>query len=246
MTNCLDKKDTLFKEKRATVTPFSFDAAVASVFDDMIRRSVPGYEEVIARESQLAAAHYIPGTHIYDLGCSNGNLEAAMAREPALRDAVIVSVDNAPAMLQSLVKRVLKDPAMRIYPLCMDIGDVPIRNASVVVINYTLQFIPPSVREDLLADIFEGMVPGGILLMAEKTDHANPDMSRLQQDFYYRFKKENGYSELEISQKREALENVLLPETVAAHLERLRRIGFGPVDLWFQWFNFAAFIARKG
>jgi tRNA (cmo5U34)-methyltransferase len=155
-------------------------------------------------------------------------------------------VDNAPAMLQALVKRITKEPAMRICPLCMDIGDVPIRNASVVVINYTLQFFPLSIRDGLLAGIFEGMVPGGILLMAEKTDHAHPDMSRLQQDFYYRFKKENGYSELEISQKREALETVLVPETVAAHLARLRRIGFHPADLWFQWFNFAAFIARKG
>jgi len=245
MTHRSHKKDILFKKRRARVTPFSFDTAVASVFDDMIRRSVPGYEEVIAREAQLAATNYIPGTKVYDLGCSNGNLEAAMAREPQLHDAVIVAVDNAPAMLQFFASRALNTQAMRIYPLCMDICDVPIRNASVVVINFTLQFIRPPAREGLLAGIFDGMVPGGILLLAEKTDHTNPEMSRMQQDFYYRFKKENGYSELEISQKREALENVLVPETVETHLARLRRIGFGPADQWFQWFNFSAFIARK-
>jgi tRNA (cmo5U34)-methyltransferase len=123
-------KDTLFQEKRAAVAPLTFDAEVASVFDDMISRSVPGYEEVIAREAQLAAAHYISGTRIYDLGCSTGNLESALGREPSLRHAAVIAVDNAPAMLQAFAGRgPVAAVGPHIHPLCMDIRDVSIKNA---------------------------------------------------------------------------------------------------------------------
>lgn len=239
-------KDTLFQKERAIVDPFCFDAEVACVFDDMIRRSVPGYEDVIAREAQMAANHYIPGSLIYDLGCSTGNLEAALAIEPRLRNAGVIAADNAPAMLKAFAARnfpVAEGP--RIHPLCMDISDISIKNASVVVINYTIQFIKPSVRESLLTRIWKGLVPGGILLMAEKITHQQESLARLQEHFYYRFKRENGYSELEISQKRDALENVLIPDTVETHLARLNRIGFDGVEIWFKWFNFIALFAMK-
>lgn len=239
-------KDTLFQKKRERVTPFAFDAEVARVFDDMIRRSVPGYEDVIAREAQMAASHYIPGSRIYDLGCSTGNLEAALSSEPLLRNAAVIAVDNAPAMLKAFAVGITSmTGGPRIHPLCMDICDIRVENASVVVINFTLQFITPTARESLLTRIWDGLAPGGILLMAEKIIHPNESIARLHQCFYYRFKRENGYSELEISQKRDALEKVLIPDAVETHLARLSRIGFEAVDIWFKWFNFAAFIARK-
>lgn len=238
-------KDTLYRDKRARVCPFTFDDSVAGVFDDMIRRSVPGYGEVVVREAQLAAQHFRPGSRIYDLGCSSGNLEAAMALEPALSGAPVIAVDNAPAMLAKLVAKTAAAPGPRIHPLCMDVCEVAIADASVVVINYTLQFIAPSAREALLTRVYEGLSPGGILLLAEKIVHPLETMSLLQQAFYYRFKRENDYSDMEISQKREALENVLVPDTLETHLARLNRIGFEHVDVWFKWFNFAAVAALK-
>jgi len=240
-----DEKDTLFRTRRTVVTPFAFDAAVASVFDDMIRRSVPGYGEVIRREAQLAAAYYIPGTRIYDLGCSNGNLEKVLAREPSLESAVVIAVDSAPAMLQAFARREGSGAGPRICPLCMDIGHTRVRKASVVVINYTLQFIAPAARQDLLEAVFDGLVAGGILLLAEKITHPHAGLSALQQRFHHRFKGENGYSQLEISQKRDALENVLIPDTLETHVARLHRVGFDGVDVWHKWFNFAAIIAVK-
>jgi len=119
------------------------------------------------------------------------------------------------------------------------------QQASVVVINFTLQFIPPADRDALLQRIHAALIPGGALMFSEKIIHPDPRLSELQVDFYYRFKRENGYSELEISQKREALENVLVPETVAAHHERLRRCGFNDTDIWLKWFNFCSWICIK-
>jgi tRNA (cmo5U34)-methyltransferase len=242
-----NEKDKLYRKKRSAVVPFAFDDAVASVFDDMIHRSVPGYAEVIKQQARLAAGNYIPGTRIYDLGCSSGNLALAMAAEPALKNAIVCAVDNSLPMLKVFVERTVPGRrTLHLHPLCMDICDVPVKNASVVVVNYTLQFIAPQARDALLAGIYRGVVPGGILLVAEKTVHSDPDMARLEQDFYFRFKKENGYSQLEISQKRDALENVLIPDSRETHLSRLTDVGFESVAVWFQWFNFSAFLARKG
>ena len=133
----------------------------------------------------------------------------------------------------------------RISLVCGDILSIRIQNASVVALNYTLQFLPLDDRAALLRRIAAGLVPGGILLFCEKVIHGEPFLAELQQRFYHAYKREMGYSDLEISQKREALEKVLVPETVETHLRRLRETGFAAVDIWHKWFNFAAFIAVK-
>jgi tRNA (cmo5U34)-methyltransferase len=149
-------------------------------------------------------------------------------------------------MLKVFSERLATTPcAQRVTLRCEDIARTGIENASVVVLNFTLQFLPPEGRSDLIADIYKGMTRGGILLFSEKITHSHSSMAELQQELYYSFKRENGYSELEISQKREALDKVLIPETVEQHQQRLRQAGFGVIDLWQKWFNFAAWIAIK-
>lgn len=239
-------RDNLFNKPQKPITPFKFNARVAAVFDDMIRRSVPAYDEILRRQVQLIARFHRPGTRIYDLGCSTANLGLALCCHLPRTGFELVAVDSSGPMIERCRHRLKTVPRPeRMTLICDDIRKAEIQNASVVVLNYTLQFLPRTDRPGLLRRIAGGLVPGGVLLFCEKVLHSHPVLADLQQSFYHAYKRENGYSELEISQKREALEKVLIPETVENHLTRLGQAGFAPVDIWHKWFNFAAFIAIK-
>lgn len=239
-------KDDIYSTPRTLVPPFEFNARVAGVFDDMIHRSVPMYAEIVRRQAQMVKQNYRPGTRVYDLGCSTGNLAMDLCRRMPAGAFEMVAVDSSQAMLDIFQKRL--DAAGRsadITPLCDDIRQVDMQPAGAVVVNFTLQFIAPKDRDALLQRIYHTLLPGGMLLFSEKILHPNQKMSDLQVDFYHRFKRENGYSELEISQKREALENVLVPESIETHHARLRRCGFSGVDIWLKWFNFSSWVCLK-
>lgn len=239
-------KDKIYSQPQETVQPFEFNRQVVDVFDDMLGRSVPLYHESILRQAQLAAQFHQPGTCIYDLGCSNGNLGLALFREMGKCDFEMIAVDNSAPMLETYAQRLSEiDGRERVQLEENDIRKVKIENASVVIINLTLQFLPLEDREELIRKIYEGLVPGGILLLTEKIVHEQGTLKDLQVDFYYRFKAENGYSQMEISQKREALENVLVPETLEEHQQRMQRCGFSAIDTWLKWFNFASLLALK-
>lgn len=241
-----NNKDKLYALQRAPAD-FVFDENVARVFEDMINRSVPGYSTVISMIALLARQYCKPATNIYDLGCSLGAASLAIRSQIPRDDFNIIAVDNSPAMIESLRSR-LADPAPGCAVIqchCADIADFEISRASVVVLNFTLQFIPLSVREDLMRRIYQGLVPGGILILSEKIRFPDPDLDQLFVDCYHRFKEKMGYSKLEISQKRAALENVLIPEPINMHKERARKAGFKAVDVWFQCFNFASLVACK-
>jgi tRNA (cmo5U34)-methyltransferase len=239
-------KDTIFSRPWDKVAPFEFNAQVAAVFDDMLGRSVPFYRECIVRQAQLAARFFQDGTRIYDLGCSNGNLGLALCRQMGERDFAMIAVDSSQPMLDSYRQRLsTQDGGERIVLEQGDIRQTVMENASVVIVNLTLQFLPLTDRDSLVERIHRALVPGGILLLTEKVGHESAALSALEQEFYYRFKEENGYSRMEISQKREALETVLIPETLEAHQGRLSRAGFGPLEVWLKWFNFAALLAQK-
>lgn len=240
------RKDRLYSEQRDSVNPFVFDETVANVFDDMLNRSVPYYAETIHRLAQLVVRFYQPGSTIYDLGCSHGNLGLCVVKEMRGAPFQMVAVDNSRPMLKKYKKRLGSVSERNMIALmCNDIQEVDLENASVVVINLTLQFIPPHLRTDVIRSVYRALLPGGILLLTEKIVHHTAEFSQLQQEFYHRFKKENGYSDLEISQKRDALENVLIPDTVECHLDRLSAVGFSKIDIWQKWFNFASFICQK-
>lgn len=239
------KKDTLYALGMETITDFVFDEKVARVFDDMIRRSVPGYGTLLSMLPVIVRHFVTPGSRCYDLGCSQGACTLAMRHSLPCDDVVIHAVDNSPAMVEACRERVMQDHgAASVVIRCEDILDTPIDKASLVVMNFTLQFIPPQARAALIARIHNGLEAGGALLLSEKIrlpDENAECMTALHEEF----KRANGYSELEISQKRSALENVLVPERIESHRQRLREAGFAQVMVWFQCFNFASLLAIK-
>lgn len=240
-------RDRLYASALDEIVDFRFDEAVAGVFPDMIQRSVPGYATVISMIGTLAATHARPRSRCYDLGCSVGAATLAMCRSISAEECRIVAVDNAEAMVSRCrLNLAASDGAnVPVDLLCADIRDVAIEQASVVILNYTLQFIPPEQRDAIVARIHAGLQPGGVLLLAEKIHFADPDIDRTMIELHHAFKRANGYSELEISQKRNALENVLIPETLDVHMERLSRAGFSRPRVWFQCLNFVSLLAVK-
>jgi len=239
-------RDLIYRNPQDPVAPFEFNAAVANVFDDMIHRSVPMYGEIIRRQARIIEIAAPRNTRIYDLGSSTGNLALALCARMPAKAFELTSVDTSQPMLDISEKRLNAiDRSADVIHVNADIRRIAMESAGAVVANFTLQFLPPADRDALLEKIHRALVPGGIFLFSEKTVHPDPELADLQVDFYYRFKKENGYSELEISQKRDALEHVLIPETVAAHQERLRRCGFTVCDLWLKWFNFCSWICKR-
>lgn len=239
-----DSCDRLFATSGGDVAGFRFDESVAAVFSDMIERSVPGYETVIGMTGVLASRFAENGSRLYDLGCSLGAGALSMARAVAKRECRIVAVDNSPAMIRRLAGR-LEDapPPTPVETVLGDVCEVDIREASVVAVNYTLQFVPLERRAALVARIRRGMRPGGVLILSEKVCFEDEAMDALFIDLYHEFKRRRGYSDLEISRKRAALENVLVPESLDAHRRRLREAGFGRIEAWFQCFNFASLVA---
>ncbi len=238
------RRDLIYATQQEQETDFVFDQRVASVFSDMINRSVPGYATIIGMIGLLAARHAEEGSNLYDLGCSLGAASAAMQAAVDIADCHILAVDNAPAMLARAADKLSTAAEPPVEFICADVQDVLIRNASVVVLNFTLQFLPREQRLSLLGNIRQGMQQQGVLILSEKIAGANDQENALLVELHHAFKQANGYSELEISQKRSALENVLFPETIEVHKKRLQDAGFSRVDLWFQCFNFVSFVAR--
>jgi tRNA (cmo5U34)-methyltransferase len=230
--------------------PFRFNDSVARVFPDMLRRSVPGYEASIEAIGALAARYVRAGTNCYDLGCSLGAATLAMRQgidEPACR---IVAVDSAAAMIARCRDIIDEDDRQngretQVDLVENDIRNIEINNASMVVLNYTLQFIPTDDRDQLLARIHNGMNPGGLLVLSEKVADEDPDMEELLVELHHEHKRRNHYSALEVARKRAALENVLIPETVAKHRERLKHAGFARTAVWLRYFNFVSIIAIR-
>lgn len=240
------EKDNVFTQPLPGLSGFTFDERVAAVFPDMIKRSVPGYESIIAMTGTLAERYVQPGTRCYDLGCSLGASTLAMRHHIKQPDCRIVAVDNSQAMLARCQHVLANDNGnIPVDLVCANIQDIVIDNASLAVLNFTLQFIPVNERDTLLKNVCKGLAPNGVVVLSEKVVFDDETHNQLMIELHHNFKKANGYSELEISQKRTALENVLVPETLASHRQRLKKVGFSSVDVWFQCFNFASLIAIK-
>jgi tRNA (cmo5U34)-methyltransferase len=240
------KRDRLFAENLSKVEDFVFDQRVAEVFADMIRRSVPGYGTIISAIGAFAAERVTAGSQCYDLGCSLGAGALAIRHGAGDTPCRIFAVDNSLPMLEQARQFLDRDEAgANIDLICADIQDIRIEQASLVVLNFTLQFIPPEQRARLLGKIHAGMRPGGMLVLSEKIALSSSREQDLFTEMHHAFKRAQGYSELEISQKRTALENVLLPESLSVHVKRLRDAGFGQVESWFQCFNFISLLAIK-
>lgn len=241
-----DRKDSLYSDLLGNISDFSFDESVANVFPDMIKRSVPGYGAIISMIGLLAGRYAKKDSNCYDLGCSLGAATFAMRKQINQQGCRIISVDNSEAMASRCRGNIKKDASqVPVEVICEDIHKIDIANASVVVLNFTLQFIALELRQEIINKIYRGMLPGGILILSEKLAHQDQDIQNLFMDMHHEFKKANGYSELEISQKRSALEEVLIPEDIDKHRNRILASGFKSCDVWFQCFNFASLLALK-
>lgn len=237
--------DRLFATERHP-EEFRFDAAVARVFPDMIRRSVPGYTTIIPMIEVITGQYAQPGSRCYDLGCSLGASTLAMRHGIASADCTLVGVDNSPAMIERCQHYIaLDDAPLPVTLRCEDILTTELSDASVTTLNFTLQFVPPTERLGLLTRIASATRPGGVLILSEKLRFESDDEQAIQTTLHHEFKRANGYSDLEISQKRSAIENVLIPETLATHRARLLDAGFDQVVLWYQCFNFVSILALK-
>lgn len=246
MSKEFQQKDRLFTDIQFP-RDFVFDEKVASIFDDMINRSVPGYSTIITMIGVLAEHYYKENTHIYDLGCSLGGASFSILENFRDRSCSIIAIDNSAPMIERLEhkKRQYGKIADQIESRCENIKDSSILRASVVVLNFTLQFLAPDDRGCLIEKIYQGMRPGGILIISEKIVFSDDHLNNLLINSHHQFKENMGYSALEISRKRAALENVMIPETLAAHKQRIMRSGFSAFEVWFQCLNFASIIAIK-
>ncbi|MBB1267815.1 carboxy-S-adenosyl-L-methionine synthase CmoA [Shewanella sp. SR44-3] len=240
------KQDKIYATPAETISDFQFDSRVAGVFNDMIRRSVPGYNQIIATLGDFARRYVTPNSKVYDLGSSLGSATLSIRRQIEGRQCQIIAIDNSESMIarcQENLAAYVSDTQVQL--ICDDIRNVQISNASMVVLNFTLQFLPPEDRDILIKRIYDGMLPGGILVLSEKVKFADPSIQDLLDEQHLDFKRANGYSELEISQKRSALENVMRTDTLVQHQQRVTDSGFGHFSVWFQCFNFASMVAIK-
>ncbi len=243
-------KDDIFDKQKLGDEPFRFDEAVTRVFPDMLRRSIPRYAASIEAIGSLAARYVTAGSHAYDLGCSLG--AATLAMRQGIREAGcrIVAIDNSPAMIDRCRDIIAEDDSRNsdAVPVDLVLGDIreaAIGDASMVVLNYTLQFLSVADRDRMIGRIHRGMNEGGLLVLSEKVVDEDPHMEDLLVDLHREHKRRNDYSALEISRKRAALENVLIPESVAAHRERLLAAGFAHTGVWLRYFNFVSIIAIR-
>lgn len=238
------EKDKLFG-KEPWLKPFAFNEDVVRVFDDMISRSVPLYQEVLACAAHWAKDYYQTGTRIIDVGCSTGTFLELLGRF-LKQPAILVGIDNAQPMLEKAREKLAHlQKIHQIELICDKAESCSFANSSVVVINYTLQFLPLQNRQRLLQSIYNGLNPGGLLFLSEKVKSPYPQFQETITRHYEAFKAGNGYARSEIERKKEALENVLVPLTEAQQLQMLRESGFSQIDSLIKLHNFISFVALK-
>lgn len=236
-------RDRIYADHSHTVAPFEFGDSVVRVFPDMIERSVPGYRQLLELTPLIVRQAVTEGSRIYDLGCSLGAATLAARRAVQAPGVEIIAIDSSKQMAERCRQIIAEDNS--IVPVRVLEGDaceLPIERASLVMMYFTLQFIDPAQRDSLMARIATGLQPGGVLLLAEKLCFTPAKQSWLD-SLHHDFKRAQGYSDLEIARKRQALENVLIAEDRETHHQRLRAAGFEQVIDWFQCLNFACLAA---
>lgn len=240
--------DRLFAQPLGQVPDFVFNEDVARVFPDMIKRSVPGYPTIVENIGVLAGHFAQADSLLYDLGCSLGAVTQALRRHVRAERCEVIAVDNSAAMVERCREYLQAQDAMfqELLPaqvLEADILQLDYQPCSLVAMNFTLQFVPRAQRPALLARIRRALLPGGALILSEKLCFEDAEQQALLTDLHLDFKRANGYSELEIAQKRSAIEHVMQPDTLEQHRQRLLAAGFTRVVPWFQCLNFASLIA---
>ena len=236
-------RDNLFNSHN-DIANFRFDESVVEVFDDMVKRSVPGYDSMIQMVGLVARMYGKDNTNYYDLGSSTGAITLAISLNNNHRNNKFIAIDNSPDMVKKCQKNLSKK-IDNLEVICEDINEITIQNASIVVLNLTLQFVDVSKRAPLLKKIYDGLNPGGVLIISEKIHFDDNENQKQITQLHLDFKRANGYSELEIANKRQAIENVLISENKKTHIDRLKQCGFKEASCYFQCLNFASFLSVK-
>ena len=223
---------------------FEFDESVASVFDDMLKRSVPFYKEVQKLIIDFINLNAKDENKLIDLGCSTA-LFLLELKSKAKVNLKLFGIDNSKPMLFQAQKKLQAYGIKDIHLQYGDIKEVSLNNFDFIIANYTLQFIRPINRPKVVQKIFNGLKEEGFFIFSEKVVFEDKKIDKDIIDIYYDYKKNQGYSEYEISKKREALENVLIPFTIAENIQMCKDAGFKSIHTIFQWVNFVTFVARK-
>jgi tRNA (cmo5U34)-methyltransferase len=236
-------KDRVFNTPQENIAPFEFNENVAQVFDDMISRSIPFYAEIHKLIIDMCLRHYKAQGNIVDLGCSTGTTIALLDQAFGDKNPQYVGIDLSVPMIELAKQKC--STVKNCQFLVEDMTQYSFENAEVVILNYTLQFLKKEGRLPLLKKIYNSLPKGGVIIISEKITVPDQDFESLITDLYYDFKRRNGYSELEISQKREALENVLEPISPKEQLAMIQEAGFSKSDMLFRWYNFASYVGIK-
>ncbi len=241
-------RDAIFATPLDKLASFSFDEQVASVFPDMIKRSIPGYSHILGMTGVIAKRYVPEGGRIYDLGASLGATTLSVAQQlEHLAEVEFITVDTSAAMTERCAGILAENlPQRSITSLCGDIRNLEYQPCDLILLNFTLQFLPPTDRQPLLNKLYQTLRPGGALIISEKIHFQDPRQAQILYELHHDFKRANGYSDMEISQKRTALEDVMLTDTPEEHQKRLLETGFSFASQWFQYLNFASFLAIKG
>ncbi len=240
------RRDEIYRKKHQRVSDFVFDAKVAQVFDDMLNRSIPGYKTIVSMLAVLAQQYAQDDSCLYDLGCSHGVVTALMRSHVRKKNCRIIAVDNSAPLMEQCRQKLRQIPGdCDVTCVCEDVCAVSVADASVIVMNFILQFLSPAQKTALIQKIYQGLKPGGALLLSEKVVFADASQNAWQHQHHHVFKKAQGYSDLEIAQKQEALKNVLHLDTFGQHQARLAKAGFVTVYQWYQCFNFISLLAVK-
>ncbi len=242
-------RDNIFHEKIEEISDFKFNQEVADVFDDMVKRSVPNYEEVHKIILDLCRRAYQSG-HIYDFGCSTATTLQSIGeyfRSNQLEMPLMTGIDNSSPMVKKAKNKVKSHGLTQ--NIHIEHADIltyePHEEAGMIIMNYTMQFLPLESRQELLEKIYRSLKPGGIFVLSEKVICHDESIDDLIVELYYDFKRRNGYSEMEISQKREALEDVMRPIKPAEQIQMLSKAGFDKTEMIFRWYNFSCYLGIK-
>ena len=238
-------QDQVYSKAQTHIVDFAFTDEVAAVFPDMIRRSVPGYETVIPMTGLIAARHLGASGKALDLGCSLGATTQAILAQTDATDISVVGIDNAPAMIER-ARQINTDPRAQFMQADIQshVAVEHFQDAKVILLNFVLQFIEPASRLGTLRQLHQNLSVDDLLIVSEKVQNSDPTTHALFNDTHLAWKRANGYSDLEVSQKRSAIENVMIVDTVETHLERFRTAGFSNVTQWYQCMNWASFLIQ--
>ena len=240
-------KDTIYSDPQEQFRPFQFDQRVAHAFNDMISRSVPYYQDLQTLVLRLLEPYLQADHTILDCGCATGTSIHSISTAFPKLPLTFYGIDNSNSMLDSAKQTCRHLPNHQsVHFECVSLEtwtSIPDHNITLLIL--TLQFLDPKNRLSFLQRLSEKAESGSIIILIEKIAIPNPNLSRHYTDLHHGFKKDQGYSDLEIAQKRDAIETVLIPLSLEENLTLLHQAGYTKTDVFFKWLNFAGILAIK-